>query len=103
MMNAALSCVGSMTIGNLRVLAERLFKLKAAQQALQLRLPGDELLRSLGTDDTQPVSFFGVEVRQHIAMLVFVFRLVACSACAAEMKQHLMSQDTGLLIACFRH
>ncbi len=81
MIHVALSCVGSMSIGNLRVLAERLFKLKAAQQALLLRLAGDALLRSLGTDDTQPLSFFGVEVRQHIGMLMQ--RFVICNACVA--------------------
>ena len=53
-----------MTIGNLRVFAERLFRLRGAQQALVLRLPGDEQLRSLGNDDTQPLSFYEVEVRQ---------------------------------------
>ena len=59
-----------MTIGNMRVLAERLFRLKAAHQALLLRLPGDKRLRSLGRDDTQPLSFFEVEVRHYVGMLV---------------------------------
>ncbi len=53
---------GSTTIGNVRVLAERLFKVKAARQALALRLPGDAQPRSLGSDDTQSLSFFEMEV-----------------------------------------
>ena len=53
---------GSTTIGSVRVLAERLFKVKAARQALALRLPGDAHRRSLGSDDTQSLSFFAIEV-----------------------------------------
>ena len=59
-----------MTIGNLRVLAERLFKIRAAHQALLLRLPGDDQPRSLGKDNTQPLSFFEVEVRLNVLRLV---------------------------------
>ena len=90
-----------MTIGNMKVLAERLFKLKAARQALLLRLPGDELLRSLGTDDTQPLSFFGVEVRQNFSMLVrwLLFAMLA----SLGGKLPFMPGDTGPSTTCLRH
>lgn len=54
---------GSMTVGALKLLAERLFKVKAARQVLALRLPGEEGTRELGKDDTQVLAFFNVEVR----------------------------------------
>lgn len=60
----------SMTIGNLRVLAERLFRIRAGHQALRLRLPGEIQPRSLGKDDTQPLSFFEVEVRDACALII---------------------------------
>ena len=51
-----------MSIASLKLLVERLFKVRVARQVLALRLPHEDNLRSLGRDDTQSLAFFDTEV-----------------------------------------
>ena len=90
-----------MTIGDLRVLAERLFKIKAAQQALCLRLPDNDQPRSLGKDDTQPLSFFEVEVRHDVCKSCL--HLVSVSTCRFEAHERCDADADIISPTAFKH
>lgn len=54
----------SVTVASLRLLLEKLFRVKGRAQSLFLRAPGDPLPEPLGDDnDQRPLSFFGVQAR----------------------------------------
>ena len=53
---------GSITVGALKQLCERLFRMPVVRQALFVAAPGDPLPDSIGEDDSQNLSFFNVQV-----------------------------------------
>ena len=56
-------CVGSLTVGKLKMLCERLFKVPAARQALFLNAGGENPMPdNIGQDDAKELVFFSVEV-----------------------------------------
>lgn len=63
----------SVTVASLRLLLEKLFKVKGRAQSLFLRAPGDPLPEPLGDDnDGRPLSFFGVQARVPHAFCIFI-------------------------------
>eukprot|EP00884_Botryococcus_braunii_P020395 jgi/Botrbrau1/7039/Bobra.0165s0062.1 len=52
---------GTMTLGNLKVLCERLFGLPVAHQVMYLRASTDPVPQPLGEDDLRDLSYLGVE------------------------------------------
>lgn len=58
-------CAGSLTVGKLKMLCERLFKVPAARQALFLNAGGENPMPdNIGQDDAKELMFFSVEVSQ---------------------------------------
>lgn len=54
---------GSLTVGKLKLLCERLFKVPAARQALFLKAGGENPMPdNIGHDDARELAFFSVEV-----------------------------------------
>ena len=54
---------GSMEIGKLKLLCQRLFKVPAARQALFLKAGGENPMPdNIGEDDSKDLTFFSVEV-----------------------------------------
>lgn len=61
----------SVTIASLRLLLEKLFKVKGRAQSLFLRAPGDPLPEALAVDDDErPLSFFGVQVSARLSAIL---------------------------------
>ena len=52
----------SITMGALRLLCEKLFRVKTAQMALFMRAPGEPVPEDMSADDDKPLSTFGVQV-----------------------------------------
>ena len=56
-------CPGSLEVGKLKLLCQRLFKVPAARQALFLKAGGDNPMPdNIGQDNSKVLMFFSVEV-----------------------------------------
>ena len=57
-------CPGSLEVGKLKLLCQRLFKVPTARQALFLKVGGENPMPdNIGQDDSKDLMFFSVEVR----------------------------------------
>ncbi|MEW5305643.1 MAG: hypothetical protein WDW36_008170 [Sanguina aurantia] len=80
----------SVTVASLRLLLEKLFRVKGRAQSLFLRAPGDPLPEPLGDDnDQRPLSFFGVQDGYEI--LVDEVDPVAAAAAASSLQSSVVA------------